>query len=334
MTAKIGDVAREAGVSTATASRALNNVPTVSPYLAQEVWDAAQRLGYRPNRVARSLRRSKTETLALIIPDVEDYFCTAVARGAEDTAREAGYSLVLCNSDGKAEREEGYLRLARREHIAGVLLSPQAPEAGGSERFSREAEMPVVGIDAPVSPDFDLVTADTYSGARQATRHLLDGGWQRPACLAGPEQSPTSNARVSGFIDEVNSRCEHGQVVHTSFDRAGGQRGMQQILQSDLKPDALLIANEKQAVGALTEMRAHNVAVGLDIGVVAFDDVPWAPLLEQPLSVVAQPAYELGATSAELLIERIQDAETSIEPRYLELPTELIIRQSSLKHSS
>jgi LacI family transcriptional regulator len=173
--ATISEVAARAGVSTATVSRTLNGKSTVDPVLAARVQAAAAELGYHPNSLARNLRRQETAVLALVISDVENPFFTAIARGVEDVARAAGYSVVLCNSDEDDDKERRYLGVALQERMAGVVLSPCGAATSIAEL--RERGTPVVAVDRPLpETGCDEVLVDTRRAAREATEHLLANG--------------------------------------------------------------------------------------------------------------------------------------------------------------
>ncbi|MDP3209172.1 MAG: LacI family DNA-binding transcriptional regulator, partial [Rhodoglobus sp.] len=186
---KITEVASEARVSVATVSRALNGVSTVDPALVVRVLAAADKLGYRPNAIARGLRRRKTDVLALIISDVSNPFYTAVARGVEDVAQANGYSVLLCNADEDATKEARYLTVAEVEQVAGVILSPHNAATDVSRLQS--SGVPLVVVDRPLAVAMDSVMVRSREAARTATRHLLDEGWSRPACITGPVDAAT-----------------------------------------------------------------------------------------------------------------------------------------------
>jgi LacI family transcriptional regulator len=311
----IRDVAREAGVSVATVSRALNNSPNVDPSYAERARAAAARLGYRPNYVARNLRRQSTEMIALIISDVSNPFFTAIARGVEDVAQREGYSVLLCNSDENSAKESTYLGVAEQQRVAGVILSPH--QAGSDIARLRSAGIPVVIVDRPLSDDVDTVLSESREGARLGTRHLIDAGWRRPACVTGPVSATTATLRLLGYRDAVQ---EAGLPEISAATR--------DLLGRAEPPDALLIANAQMALGALDEIRRRGIEVGRDIGLVTFDDAPWAPLITPPMTVIAQPAYDIGSHAAELLLDRVRSPDAQA-PQRLVLPTSLIVRGSS-----
>jgi LacI family transcriptional regulator len=326
--ATINDVAARAGVSTATVSRALNGKSTVDPALVARVLEAAQALGYQPNGPARNLRRQEAAVLALIISDVENQFFTAIARGVEDIAARAGYSVVLCNSDESAEKERRYVEVAIQERVAGVIVSP----TGDAARALIERGTPVVAVDRPLPDGGDTVLVDTRLAAREATAYLISQGYQRIACITGPSGVRTADDRLAGYRDALRTaglRSTTRLIRRTEFKADGAHRAAVDLLDAPEPPDAFLIANSAMAIGVLSALAEHGLRPGRDAGVIAFDDVPWAGLVDPPLSVVAQPAYDIGTAAAQLLLARIADP--GRPPTTTTLGARLITRGSSLR---
>lgn len=330
MSVKIGDVAREAGVSTATVSRALNRHPSVGAEYVERVHRAAERLGYHPNSIARSLRRQSSNLIALIISDVANPFFTAVTRGVEDVARESGYSVLLCNTDEDELRERTYLEVAAQYQVAGVLLSPHAATADISRL--KLAGIPVVVLDRSLDEPVDSVLVNSFAGAKAATEHLIDQGWERPACVTGPSDVETSMQRLEGYRSAIT---EHSGLEtlyrHASFEEAGGRSAAAQLLDLPIPPDAFFVANSRMALGVLDEIARRGLRLGSDVGVIAFDDTTWAPFVNPPLSVVAQPAYDIGTQAAQVLARRIRDGLTA-DPLHVTLSTTLLARGSSQRN--
>ncbi|WP_027945010.1 LacI family DNA-binding transcriptional regulator [Amycolatopsis taiwanensis] len=324
--ATINDVARRAGVSTATVSRALNGKSTVDPALVTRVRAAAKELGYHPNGLARNLRRQETAVLALIIADVENPFFTAIARGVEDVAQAEGYSVVLCNSDESAEKERRYIDVALQERVAGVILSP----TGATSNVERlhERGTPVVAVDRPL-PAGDQVLVDTRLAAREATNHLIAAGYRRIGCVTGPAGVRTANDRLAGYRDAIRAANRPELFRHGQYWAAGGKQATVELLAEPEPPDALLIANSAMAIGVLEALSEAKLRLGRDIGVVTFDDAAWATLIDPPLTVVAQPAYEIGEQAAKLLFARIGDP--SPPPHTVTLAARLVTRGSTLR---
>jgi LacI family transcriptional regulator len=324
--ATISDVAARAGVSTATVSRALNGKSTVDPTLAARVQAAAAELGYHPNGLARNLRRQETAVLALIISDVENPFFTAIARGVEDLAQRSGYSVVLCNSDENEDKERRYIDVALQERVAGVVLSPTGLSTN-VEGLRRQGT-PLVAVDRPLpEAGGDQVLVDTRHAAAEATRHLLDGGYVRIGCLSGPTGVRTADDRLAGYADVVGKQA---MLFRRAEYRAEGARlAALELLDEPAPPDALLVANSTMAIGVLEALSSRGLRAGRDVGIVAFDDAPWTTLIDPPLTVVAQPAYEIGRAAAQLLLARIADSTRT--PTTTTLKAHLIERRSSRK---
>jgi LacI family transcriptional regulator len=324
---KIGDVAREAGVSIATVSRTMNNRSSVDAELAARVREAADRLGYRPNGIARNLRRQSTDVIALVISDVSNPFFTAVTRGVEDVAQKNGYSVLLCNADEQPEKEATYLRVVEQEQAAGVIISPHSAATDVSRLVA--SRIPLAVIDRPLGGSFDSVMVDSTEGARRATAHLLAEGWQRPGCITGPLDAATAEQRLAGYRAALaDAGVAHESVARAEFRQAGGRAAAAELLDAADPPDALFVANAPMALGVLEAVRQRALSIGTDLGVVVFDDAPWAPFVDPPMTVVAQPAYEIGARAATLLMDRIR-ATIPLEPRSIVLDAALEVRGSS-----
>lgn len=327
--ATISDVAVRAGVSTATVSRAFNGKSTVDPALAERVFRAARDLDYRPNSLARNLRRQETTVLALIVSDIENPYFTAVARGVEDHALDAGYSVVLCNSDENTDKERRYIDIALQERMAGVVLSPTDPDVG--LRALRERRTPVVTVDrTPIDEDVDQVSVDSRTAAREATEHLVGEGYRRVGCLTGPAGVSTATDRLDGYRDALRAAGREPAPSlewRADYRAAGALEAARRFLGADEPPDAVLVANSAMAIGVLEAMRERGLRPGRDVGVVTFDDAPWARALDPALSVVAQPARRVGCEAARLLLERISTPDRPAERVVLEAT--LTVRGSS-----
>ncbi|MFI6322450.1 LacI family DNA-binding transcriptional regulator [Nonomuraea sp. NPDC050556] len=318
----IYDVARHAEVSAATVSRVLNGNQTVDPAMTARVLKAVRELGYRPNAVARNLRRSRTTLWAVIISDIGNPFFTAMVRGIEDVAQQAGYSVVLCNTDEDPEKENTYVTAALSQQMAGVIIS-----SSGSAKAAKhlmESSTPVVAIDRELAKGaVDTVMVDNEGGAYAATRHLIDVGYRRVACVTGPAGVSTADRRLRGYTKAI----ETAPIVRRAdFREQGGFDAMASLL-DDERPDAVFVANNLMAIGALRCLAARDVGIPGEMGVVGFDDIPWADLIRPSLTTVAQPTYELGRVAARLLADRIESP--SGKPSTIILPAEMHVRQSS-----
>jgi LacI family transcriptional regulator len=326
----IFDVARKSGVSTATVSRVLNGNKQVDPELAAKVVEAARELNYRPNRVARSLRLRHNRVLALVISDVRTGpFFADMVRGVEDGAHEAGYPMFLCNADEDPEKEAGYLQLAVAENVAGVILTPSGP--GTDLRPLLDAGIQVVLADRKLpGHQADTVVGDNLTGAIEAVSHLIANGYRRIACITGPLAATTSADRLLGYrtaLQQAGITLDDSLVRVADFREAGGQQAMQELLRQKRPPEAVFIANNRMAAGALQAIEEAKKTIPDEIAVIGFDEIYWAPLLRTALTTVSQPAYDLGYESVRLLLNRLNGYSGSV--RTVVLPTQLNIRASS-----
>lgn len=307
MAATIYDVAALAGVSPATVSRVLNG-SSVSPEKTARVQAAVAELGFRPSRTARTLRRRSSEVVALIIPDVENTFFTALARGVEDRAAEAGYSVVLCNTDEDPAKETRYLDIAVAEHMAGVVLAPASPQPDLEALTSRGTA--VVLVDRPVpDPRADLVLLDDEDAAARATQALYDRGHRRVACLTGPDDSPTAPLRAAGWRRVFTARSPDADpdryLRHTDYRPGGGAAAAADLLAQPEPPDALFAANNLLGVGVL----AHLASSGRRppaVGLAALGDLPWPAWDAGDVVLEPWPGRLLGVTAANVLLSRIR----------------------------
>ncbi|MEV0582586.1 LacI family DNA-binding transcriptional regulator [Nonomuraea sp. NPDC050310] len=328
MPTTIYDVARRAEVSAATVSRVLNGNPNVDPDMVARVLKAIRELGYRPNAVARNLRRSRTTLWAVIVSDVGNPFFTTLVRGVEDVAQQAGFSVVLCNTDENPAKEETYVAAALSQQMAGVIIS-----TSGSTKAAKSlagSPTPVVAIDRELAgAGVDMVVVDNAGGAEAATRHLAAAGFARIACITGPAGVSTAEQRLAGYLAGVKATGREPMVLRSTFREQGGFDAMSALLDAPDRPDAVFVANNLMAVGAMRCLVRRRIAVPEEMGLVGFDELPWADLIRPSLTTVGQPAYELGRTAARLLADRIQSPAS--EPARIVLPTQLNVRQSSTR---
>jgi LacI family transcriptional regulator, galactose operon repressor len=324
----IGDVAKRAGVSTMTVSRVINNSGYISRETRERVEQAIAELGYVPNMLARSLRFKKTKTIALVLTDITNPFFTTVARGVEDTASEQGFSVIFCNTDESQDDETEYLNLLVQKQVDGVVLVP-AHSASESIIFLREQNVPVVVLDRRIPGiEVDLVRCDSEAGGYQLTRHLLELRHRRIGILSGPLGVSTATDRLAGYRRAMQEAGLERSEFFGSFKDNDGYRMAQEALALDPNPTALFATNNLVAIGCLRALREAGIRVPEDISVVTFDDLPPAMVFDPFLTVVSQPAYEMGQQATGLLLDRLAGKGES-QPQEIILPTQFIIRQSS-----
>ena len=306
----IYDVAKKAGVSAATVSRVMNG-GSVSRETTKRVRDAAEKLSFTPSRAARRLRVQSSEIIALVIPDIENPFFTSMARGVEDVAQAAGYSVVLCNTDEDPDKESHYLDIALSENMAGVILAAAGDHSDLSRLIAKRR--PVVAVDrGPHGFDIDAVTVDNRGGGGSATKALIKAGFTRIACVTGPHNVETAQLRAEGWRQAMVAAGLHDGIDaylrHADFRVGGGRDAMNDLLSMPEPPDAAFVANNLMSVGALQVLMQRGL-VPPAIGLASFGDLPFSTLSPVGIAVVHLPARELGVTAANLLLERINGDE-------------------------
>jgi LacI family fructose operon transcriptional repressor len=324
----IKDVAQAAGVSTATVSRVLSNGLHVRPEVRERVMAAVERLGYRPNLVARSLRSQQSSTIGLIVSDIRNPFFTSISRAVEDVAYEQGFSVFLCNADEDPEKEAIYLNLQRDENVAGVIFSPTRQTL--TTLNATRLDFPLVIIDRSLpDSDVDVVVLDNIDAAYRLTAHLIEHGYRRIEALCG-EMSTTGLERRAGYEKALRA---HGlmlpaeQVKYLPPRMEAGYAATLKLLASEEPPDALFTTNNLLGAGALQAIRECSLIIPDDIALVTFDETTWTALVQPPITIIDQPTYEIGKTAAELLLQRI--AEPNRPTRKVILKGRLLERGSS-----
>ena len=331
--ATLRDVAAAARVHPATASRALNPSTRllVSEETAQRVTEAAERLGYRPNPVARSLRTRRSHTIGVLIPDLNNPLFPPIVRGLEDRLAEHGYVALIGNTDADERRERTLFDQMRARHVDGFVLatatlqSPVLAEAA-------EAEVPVVLMNRTAQGyPFSSVSVDNEQGARAAVTHLASLGHTRIGHIAGPQDVSTGVSRYRGFCDGMAARgltFDESQVVYaSSYSIEEGLRCTQELLGRDNGLTAIAAANDMLAVGSYAALDELDIACPDGMSVIGFNDMPFIDRLRPPLSTVRFPHYQLGTEAAKLLLERVEGGEGPVKILYL--APELVARGST-----
>lgn len=326
----IADVARRAGVSPVTVSRVINGAANVSPATREKVEQAIDDLHYLPNIAARSLRSKRTNALALVVPDITNSFWTTIARGVEDTARKGGYSVLLCNTDEDPTKQLDYLNVVLSRRVDGVIIAPYDSDACNLSKL-RERNIPTVIIDRRISGwEVDSVTSDSVAGACALIRHLLSLGHSRIGIISGPVSTSTAEDRVAGYrlaLTEAGLPVDENLIKHGEFKVKSGEQLTYQLLDAGLSPTAIFAGNNLIAVGAMEALKQRGLRVPQDIALVTFDDLSEVSRVFPFFTVIAQPAYAMGAKAADLLLGRL-GADATIKPRQVVMPGKLIVRYS------
>ena len=326
----IADVAREAGVSVQTVSRALNNKGEISQETRERVLETVKRLGYRPNTLARGLVTQKTATLGLVVPDIANPFFSEVVRGAEDAAHHEGYSLLLCNAMEDPTRELEALRTLEAQRVDGIVLcSSRLSDSDLAAMTGRLPAVVLVNRDW-TTPAFPSACIDDEAGALCGTQHLLCSGRRAIGFLAGPSASRSGLHRGAGYRRALLAA---GQSVNPELsvvckpDLEGGYGAARRLLARGPELDALLCYNDLVAVGALQACASEGRRVPEDVALVGFDDILLAGLVTPPLTTLRSDRRRLGGEAVRLLLQAVGGCVDGCENVVLQ--PELIVRASA-----
>jgi LacI family transcriptional regulator len=330
--AGVKDVAALAGVSLGTVSNVLNRPDRVSPATRTKVEQAMTELGFVRNEAARHLRSGRSSTLAYVMLDAANPFFTDVAAGIEETAEDGHYSLYMCNSGNRSDREVAYLAHLVEQRVQGILVTPIDPEAPHLAAVARRGT-PVVIVDrTPRDPALCSIAVDDVLGGRLAVEHLLDRGHERIAFVGGPETIGQVRDRLSGA---AQTQAEAGAppltVIATEATtvREGRMAGERILgLPRTRRPTAAFCANDLLALGLLQQLVASGLSVPDDLAIVGYDDIYFAGAAAVPLTSVRQPRHELGRRAAELVLS--EAADPSHRHQQVVLLPELVARTSTL----
>jgi LacI family transcriptional regulator len=324
---KISDVARHARVSPATVSRVLNGDPRVGKPYRERVLRSVAALDYRPNSLARNLRRQRSGTIGVVVPDIENPHFGEMVRAVEDQAFDAGYRVLVCNTDETPEKQRAYLEALIDERVLGVIISPSEP---GGAQISRLLDLgiPVVASDREVlDPRADAVLADNVKGTRVGADLLIAAGHRAIAFIGGRTDVETGAERLAGYEMAMRAAGLPTWVVDGDFRLETAEAAVAGLLAGVRRPSALLVANNLMTLGALRAIREAGLRVPDDVSLVGVDDPPWSALVDPPLTTLAQPVRLMAADAMELLLQRVTGARD--QPRRIVHPFELRTRAST-----
>lgn len=327
----IYDIAREADVSIATVSRVFNESPRVSAYTRERVLAVARRLDYQPHASAQNLARRRTHLISAVIPVMANYFYMEIIRGMQDALAGSDYDLIVYAAP-KPESVSSQLERAAQRGFSEGLIVLSTPLSEGRVRRLKTSKRPVVLVDA-VHPDFDSISMDNRKGGFMATRHLVDQGFARVAHVTITPEAPPAAERRRGYeealaatgrnVDDTLVAAVDTQPI--GFAEESGYEATAKLLARRPPPDALFVASDVQAIGALQAIREAGLSVPGDVAIVGFDDVPVSQYVG--LTTLRQPTYEMGTLAVEKLLQRIGDPDRPTTSTVFS-PT-LIVRASS-----
>jgi LacI family transcriptional regulator len=340
--ATVQDVAQAAGVAKATAARALGHYGAVSARVRARVIAAAEALGYRPNEMARSMSTGRSGTIGVIVGDIENPYFGLAVRGISDGARVLGFNVILANSAESAEEERMTVEVLARKQVDGLIVAPAvAADIAHLQEFV-DTGRPLVLMDRSLAAlSVDTVVMDDASAAAAATSLLLTSGHRRIAYLTATKcpgdasiaiDISTVANRIAGFAQAMRSAgiADPLGLVHFGVTpRSDGQDVIRRLLTQAERPTAVLASDSLIALEVLRATKALGLTIPDDLSLVTFHDADWTSAVTPAVTVLAQPAYELGQAAVRMLIERVEGL--SVPPRRVELPVRLIARDSVAK---
>lgn len=324
------DVARLAGVSTSTVSHVINNNRFVSEGVREKVEQAIRHLNYAPSALARSLKINQTHTIGMLLTTSSNPFYAEVVRGVEESCYQRGYSLILCNTAGDEERMNRSLETLMQKRVDGLLIMCTESHLPSADILNRYPSIPTVMMDwAPFEGRGDIIQDNALLGGELATQHLIDSGYTRIACIAGPQDKTPARMRLEGYRNAMTKsglEILPGYVVNGDFEFQGGYNGMVELLALETPPEAVFTSNDAMAVGVYHALYQAGMRVPQQMAVMGYDDIELARYLTPPLSTIHQPKDALGELAIDTLIHRLSDPDASQQT--LVLTPELVVRGS------
>jgi len=332
MKVTIKDLARMAGVSTATVSMVLNNKANhISEKTKEKIWDLAKTHNYVPNILARSLVTKKTRTIGLVIPDITNPFFPEISRGAEDRANEGGYSVIICNSDDSPVKEERYVKMLMEKMVDGIIFTDSSSRTPLLlETRSKGVPVVLMGRDVEVEGPIGRIFVDNIKGAYDATNHLIERGYKKIALLNGNSGYQTAQERMEGYrraLQDAGLPYAEQRVLEGTFRQEWGYGGVSWLINQGISFDAVVCGNDMVAIGAIKALRFLGKRVPEDVAIIGYDDIYMAKLVDPELTTIAQPSYDLGYNGCDILIRMIEDGYVQQDPLCYE--GQLVVRKST-----
>lgn len=324
----IKDVAREAKVSVATVSRALNGHDNVAESVRQLVVATADRLRYQPHAAARSLSSRRTQTIGVVLPDLYGEFFSELIRGIDQVARARRQHLLVSSYHGHPE-EQGEALRAMRGRVDGLLVLSPYVDRPGFLTENLPAYLPAVLINTHLDDAvYPVLNIDNYGGARAMTEHLLQVGHRHVAFIGGPDDNFDARERLRGFRDAINAAGAQAMELPGDFSEASGYEAGKQLLAASTRPQAVFAANDMMALGCLYAFNEAGLQIPGDIALAGFDDIPLARFVHPPLTTMRVSITELGGQAMTRLLDGIDATEPPPASTHTLVP-ELIVRDSS-----
>ncbi|OON67762.1 LacI family DNA-binding transcriptional regulator [Hymenobacter sp. CRA2] len=335
--ASISDLAAQLNLSVSTISRALNDHPSISDATKRRVWDMAQQLNYQPNQLAAALRKGRSNTLGVIVPHIDGHFFALVLKGIENGANQAGFNVMICQSNENVVHEKKNLDTLLNAQVEGILVSLSLTTKD-VKHFEdvRRRDLPLVFFDRIMeSPDVSAVVLDDYQGAYQAMQHLIEQGCRRIAHIGGPQHLNICKNRYRAYLDALrdhNLEQDASMVYFCDLTLPEGKVAMENLLNQHPDLDGVFSANDLALAGGMQVLRARGRRIPQDVALAGFSNELFASLTEPMLTTVDQRCEEMGRTAVKLLLDMVAEQPRKLPPRQIVLQPELLVRESSQRH--
>ena len=332
MTVTIYDVAREANVSMATVSRVVNGNPNVKPTTRKKVLATIERLGYRPNAVARGLASKKTTTVGAIIPDISSIFFSELARGMEDIATMYKYNVILSNSDQNKDKELKLINTMLEKQVDGILFMGGTITEEHIRQFKTSSVPVVLAATYDETNEVGSVNIDYEIAAYEATKYLLEKGKKVPAYVNGSAEFSMNEHKYNGYkraLKEANLTLREDYITEGDFSYESGIEAAKYLVELDDRPDSIFVASDEMALGVIHGVQDAGLQVPNDIQIFGFNNTRLSTMVRPTLSTVVQPMYDIGAVAMRLLTKYMNKEE--VEEKNVILPHRIELRDSTLK---
>ncbi|SEA11743.1 transcriptional regulator, LacI family [Chitinophaga terrae (ex Kim and Jung 2007)] len=329
----IVDIAKALNISKSTVSRALHEHSDINPQTKAAVLEMAQQLDYQPNLLAKSLVKSKSNTIGIIVPEFLTYFFPTIIMGAQQVAAQAGYNVIICQSQESYKTEVANANILLANRVDGVLISMtrETKKFDHIKAFEKHG-IPVVFFNRVCDEmNTSKVLVNDYEGALKAVEHLIKNGYRNIAHIAGPPSLLLTRNRLGGYRDALkkyNLPFKEDLVVHCNLSKKDAVQCAEQLLNMKNRPDAVFCVNDPVAIQLMLEAKKRKIKIPSELGIVGFSNEPSGEVIEPALTTVQQPVADIGRSAADILLTAIKQGEDYV-PEMKSLKTTLIVRESS-----
>lgn len=330
----LADIAKKLKISSSTVSRALSDHPDISKDTKEKVKALAEKLNYVPNPIAQSLKKNRTSTIGILVPEIKHDFFSSAISGIEEVAYQHGYTIILNQSNESYEREVVNTNTLMHHRVAGVIASISQNTINGDHfNLLLERNIPLVFFDRVCeNVHANKVVIDDESSAYKAVKYLIEKGYKKIAHFAGPKELYICKMRLNGYktaLTDSGLQTQSDLILYGGLHESDGYHSMDILITNNMIPDSVFCINDPVAIGAFQRIKEAGLKIPEDIGILGFSNNKITSLVDPPITTVNQPSYEMGKKAAEILIDLIKHKNKIREASTIILEAELIIRDST-----